>query len=326
MRRLVALVDELRAEVAAFDPALVPGEDCAPLAEELARAATVCEAASVRVLARAIECGARGDEGDASALEWMARVRGTTASALRRQLETVAEVDAQPEVRDAVAVGEVSLAQAAEVVSLPEHETELLEVARTSGLRAVRDRARTRRCEGMDREELHAKQHAAREFKHWRDELGMIRFRGALPPEVGIPFVNRVDREYDRQWRRARRERRHESRSALMADAFVEVTKAGGEEKVGRAQIDLVMVVDLNAYRRGHTHDGDVCHIVGGGPIPVSVARELARTRSEGGDPRRCRRAHRRALRPAPARPPRNRAAPRRATGLRGDRMLGSGM
>src|SRR5262249_31104021 len=32
---------------------------------------------------------------------------------------------------------------------------------------------------------------------------------------------------------------------------------------------------DVNAYRRGHTHDGEACHIVGGGPIPVGVVRAL---------------------------------------------------
>ena len=222
---MVALVEELCGVVAAFDPALVPGEACAPLAEGLARAATVCEAASVRALARAIECGARGEEGDATALEWMARVRGTTAGAVRRQLETAAEIEGHPDVHDAVAAGAVSLAQAAEIASVPGHEAELLALARTSGLRAVRDRARTRRCEDIPPEELHAKQRAAREFRHWRDELGMVRFRGALPPETGIVFVNRVDCEYDRQWRAARREQRNESRERLMADAFVEVTR-----------------------------------------------------------------------------------------------------
>jgi hypothetical protein len=276
VRHLRSLVEELCLAVAVFDPALVSGEECSDLAEVLARAATVCEAASIRTLARAVECGARGAEEDASALEWMARVRGTTAGAVRRQLETVAEMEARPEVKEAVTAGEVSLAQAAEVLSLPEHEAELLEVARSSGLRAVRDRVRTRRCEGMDPEELHTKQHAAREFKHWRDELGMIRFRGALPPETGIPFVNRVDREYDRQWRAARREKRKETQVAMMADAFVAVTQQGGEKR-RKAQTDLVVVVDLSAFRRGHAHPGEVCHIVGGGPIPVSVARDLER-------------------------------------------------
>jgi hypothetical protein len=38
----------------------------------------------------------------------------------------------------------------------------------------------------------------------------------------------------------------------------------------------MVVVVDLNAFRRGHTHPGEVCHIVGGGPLPPDVARQIA--------------------------------------------------
>jgi hypothetical protein len=38
---------------------------------------------------------------------------------------------------------------------------------------------------------------------------------------------------------------------------------------------DLVVVVDINAWRRGYGLPGEVCHILGGGPIPVSLAREL---------------------------------------------------
>src|SRR5581483_2780676 len=36
-----------------------------------------------------------------------------------------------------------------------------------------------------------------------------------------------------------------------------------------RPRTELVIVCDINAYRRGHTHDGEVCHILGDGPIPV---------------------------------------------------------
>ena len=38
----------------------------------------------------------------------------------------------------------------------------------------------------------------------------------------------------------------------------------------------MVVVCDLGAYRRGHAHAAEPSHIVGGGPVPVSVARELA--------------------------------------------------
>jgi hypothetical protein len=49
----------------------------------------------------------------------------------------------------------------------------------------------------------------------------------------------------------------------------------GGKGKANRA--DMVIVCDLQAYRRGHAHDGEPCHIVGGGPIPVPLAKELGR-------------------------------------------------
>jgi hypothetical protein len=36
------------------------------------------------------------------------------------------------------------------------------------------------------------------------------------------------------------------------------------------------LVCDLFAWRRGHPHPGETCHIIGGGPIPSDVAKELA--------------------------------------------------
>jgi hypothetical protein len=200
------LVDDLCAALSAFDPALYSGSDCADLAEQLARGAKSCESASARAAARAVDCGAHRSRTDATALEWFARVSGSSAGSARAALNTVVQLEDCPATRDALAAGNVSLAQAAEIASEPEHEVELLQVARSSGLRPVKDTARKRRLAGIDPEELHAKQHAAREFVHWKDELGMIRFRGALPPAVGVAFVNRLDVQTDREWRVARRE------------------------------------------------------------------------------------------------------------------------
>jgi hypothetical protein len=36
------------------------------------------------------------------------------------------------------------------------------------------------------------------------------------------------------------------------------------------------VVADINALRRGHAHEGEPCHVVGGGPISMEVAREIA--------------------------------------------------
>jgi hypothetical protein len=51
----------------------------------------------------------------------------------------------------------------------------------------------------------------------------------------------------------------------------------GGGGKGRSRRPDLVIVVDVMAYRRGHAHPGEVSHIIGGGPIPVRFARDLAR-------------------------------------------------
>jgi len=148
---------------AASDPAVLPGEECAALADALMRAAKLCETSAARAAVRAIECGARGEAGDASVVEWLARVGGCSTGRVRASLATVQQVAEFPATQAALVAGEVSLEQAAEVVSVPGHEAELLGVAKTSGLRAVKDLARKRRCEGIAPEELYARQRAARE-------------------------------------------------------------------------------------------------------------------------------------------------------------------
>ncbi len=159
-------------------------------------------------------------------------------------------------------------------MSLPEHETELLALARRSGLRTVRDTARERRLTAIPPDELAARQRAARRFVHWKDELGMIRFRGALPPLDGVPCINRLDTQTDREWRADKRLDAIESRAAHAADAFLHLIETGTTVRTTRA--DVVFVIDHRAYTRGHAHPGEPCHVIGGGPIPVSAVRERA--------------------------------------------------
>lgn len=49
------------------------------------------------------------------------------------------------------------------------------------------------------------------------------------------------------------------------------------DDREPRPRTELVIVCDLFAWRRGHTHSNEVCHIVGGGPIPVDLAKDLGR-------------------------------------------------
>jgi 5-methylcytosine-specific restriction endonuclease McrA len=172
--------------------------------------------------------------------------------------------------------GELSLAQAEEITkteaACPGSEAQLVALAKTSSLGVLRDKARSQRHRAVDPEDLHGRQQAARALRHWRDDLGMVCLAGALPPEVGIPLVNRLDAETDRIRRTARQQASTEARVAHAADALVALLAGKGRASTTRA--DLVIVWD----RSMAADDGQegTCHIVGGGPIPVSVARRLA--------------------------------------------------
>jgi hypothetical protein len=85
-------------------------------------------------------------------------------------------------------------------------------------------------------------------------------------------LVNRLDAETDRVHGSARKAGSKEAREAHAADAFVAMAERGGKGKADRA--DVVFVCALDAFRRGHTHRNEVCHVIGGGPVPVDVVRD----------------------------------------------------
>ncbi|MFN2556960.1 MAG: hypothetical protein ABR592_08825 [Nitriliruptorales bacterium] len=95
-----------------------------------------------------------------------------------------------------------------------------------------------------------------------------------LPPELGAPLVNRIDAQTDREYRRAWRQGGRESRAAYAADALVKLLSGQGAGSPSRA--DVVVVVDLEALRRGHPQDGERCHFPGVGPLPADLARRMA--------------------------------------------------
>ncbi|HEV8626959.1 MAG TPA: HNH endonuclease signature motif containing protein [Acidimicrobiia bacterium] len=326
---LVESVDALHAALVSFQPEAYSGEDCATLVEKLAAVEKVSAAARVRAAAQAGECGAHRERGFANVSDWMARATGSTAGSAKAALDTSAALESQPEAKAALEAGELSFAQARELVkteaAVPGSTAGLLDVAKGQSLRTLREQARDRRLRAIDPEELHVLQHAAMYHRHWTTALGTIAYAGELPPEIGIPFTNILDAETDRLWLKAHEDaNRHNAagqqnlggaatdsvgdigdagaagsgaagsraagsgigdsggakvevrRSALAAQAFVRMMENGGG--IGKAnRADLVIVCDLRAYRRGHAHEGEPCHIVGGGPIPVSLARELGR-------------------------------------------------
>jgi hypothetical protein len=272
---LLEAVRALSELLVSFEPDAFSGDDCATLAEVLTRTAKACVAASGRAATRAAELGAHNRRGYANAVDWLARSAGSTAGQAREVLGSATALQDCPVTKAAVVSGELSLAQGAEIAkteaACPGTETELVGLAKGSSLQVLKDTARSRRLQATNPEELHARQQGARELRHWRDELGMVRLAGALPPTVGVPLVNRLEAETDRVRKAARRQGSDEPRAAHAADALVGLLSGKGKGKAGSAELVVV-------WQRPRTAEGGegTAHIVGGGPVPVSVARQLA--------------------------------------------------
>ncbi|MGO9660710.1 MAG: HNH endonuclease signature motif containing protein [Acidimicrobiales bacterium] len=171
------------------------------------------------------------------------------------------------------------LKEAAEVArreaGRPGSEKELVGLAQDQGLGALREEVRKRGLEAQPAEDLAQRQHRARYFRHWRDELGLVRFSGALPPTTGTGLANRTEAEASRLRKAAGPAGRGESFDACAADALVHMLAGQGKGPSPRADV-VVVVVDLAAYRRGHAHTGETGHIVGGGPVTVGFAHQTA--------------------------------------------------
>jgi Domain of unknown function (DUF222)/HNH endonuclease len=273
----------LQNELADFNPALLSGPQCAAVVETLATTEKACAAARALAAARAVSLGAHRAEGFADGPEWLARQMGSTSGEARLALDTATSIGSCPEAKQALVAGELSLAQAHEIArsqpELPGAEHELVDLARRSGLTAVRDAVRDRVLQQSDPAQLYESQRRKRDFRHWRDRDGMVRCAVAFTPDVGVPIINRLEVEAERLRTAARRTGAQEPFPACMSDALAALLTGpgpGASSKRRPVRAELVLVCDLDAYRRGHAHAGEACQVQGGGPVPVQRVRQLS--------------------------------------------------
>jgi hypothetical protein len=208
--------------------------------------------------------------------DWLAGKGGVSRGRARRDLDTGKAVDDCPATKAGLQDGSLSLDQASEIAStedaVPGSEPELVDLAKKSGLGPLKERARDIRLGAVDPDELRDRQRGLQSVRKWVDRDGMHCGTWKLAPEEGVPFDSRLDRETDRVFRQARKEGRIEPREAYAADAFLNMFR--GQAKAGGT--DMVVVADRAALARGYAEPGEPCHIIGGGPIPVWRAVQLA--------------------------------------------------
>ena len=265
---MIEPVRRLRRALADFDVALLTVADANALVPELAQLEKACASAKGRAAERA-----------AMRAEELAQVSGSSVGAAKAALDTVGLLSSCPDTAAALAAGEVSVDQAHEITrtakEAPGSERELLQLARSSGLKTLKEHGRKCRHRAAGIDDIHRRQVAARAFRHWKNDLGNIAFCGELPPETGVPFVNRLEAECDRVRRDAKRAgSAAEERDAYRADAFVRMFNESGGRRA--PSTELLIVADYGALLRGAAEAGEPCHVIGDGDIPVEVAKTLA--------------------------------------------------
>src|SRR5207302_4608701 len=137
-----------------------------------------CAAARARFAARAEAGFAHRRLGHHDGAEWLASAAGSSPAEARKAMDAAAHAGLCPETEQAWRTGELSLAQASEIVQTeqarPGSEAAMLEAAKRKSLRVLKEKGRHERLSAVDAGELRAKQRKARHFRSWTDELGMV--------------------------------------------------------------------------------------------------------------------------------------------------------
>ena len=278
---IIEVMEQLRSLLTGFDAGVYTGDDCVRLVEGFTATEKVCAGARMIAAARAVQCKSHEQKGFNDGADWLAHQSGTTPGEAKRNLKTAGKLGEKT--KDALLAGKLSLDQAEEITNtaedVPGSEGELVDLAPKTDLSRLRQEARDIRLESIKREDLHERQLKAREFRSWRDGMGMVWFKGALPPETGIPFVRRIELQAHKLRNVAKQDpdAEIESLDTYAADALVDMFNQTGDPKARSTNTELFVVCDLRAWRRGHTHEGEPCHIIDGGPIPPDLAKKLAK-------------------------------------------------
>jgi 5-methylcytosine-specific restriction endonuclease McrA len=185
-------------------------------------------------------------------------------------------IDDTPALAAAVRGGDVSLDQATQIAkaetAAPGCADTLIEVAREQPFHVLAHQARTAVLE-HSRDNLGARQRAARRASHHVTELGLVHVEADLEPHIGAPIITRLETEAKRL---ASRSESQEPWQAHLADAFA---AAFDHPSTGRpSKPELVIVLSHEVAARGWTDvkPGEVCHIPGVGPIDPRVAKDIA--------------------------------------------------
>lgn len=275
---------EARRLVAALEPEAVPVGEVDAAAEALAEVERLAGAARLLLSSRLAEVDRTGTP-DRDAAAFLARATGASVGAARSALRTGRRLGSLPRLRTAVRRGEVSAQRAAVVAEAaavaPAEEARLVECARHESLRELRLLARgvVAAADPRTDEERAEAIHDERRAASWTaaDGAGEGAFRG--PVEQVAEIAAALDAHQERLFSQARAEGSRQPHAALRFDALLAMARASvrGGDAGKPLPKKLLVRADRAALARGAVAPGEVCDLPGHGPVPASVAADLAR-------------------------------------------------
>jgi hypothetical protein len=177
------------------------------LGDEIAELAAHLDAATARLLDLIREFDARGGWGNgfASCAHWLAWRVGLALGAAREHVRVARALGSLPQLREALARGELSYSKVRALtrVATPETEERLLAVGRAGTAEHVELIVRGwRRMDRKAEAEETARRHRHRALHVYPDGDGMVVIRGRLEPEVGAVVMQALAAARDALYRR----------------------------------------------------------------------------------------------------------------------------
>jgi hypothetical protein len=274
--RIESFVASLRDVVSELDEGSVSGPDAVRLVELFSEGERLCAAGRTLAAGRVQRSPEWSAAGYRTPAQWMAAHTKVTLNQAITSLETARRLEKLPQTREQFVSGKLSEIQAAEIASAanlnPKAEDSLLEAAESETVASLRDRCREVRAAAYADEDACERIRRGRFLRHWTDPDGAVRLNGRFAPDDGARLLASVHARAERLQADARRAGQRESADAYAADALAGFASG---ESAPRAVVHVE--VDRAAFERGRVEPGERCVIRGVGPVPVAVARRMAR-------------------------------------------------
>ena len=283
--RLNQLTTELQACISSLEVDCVDAAGARGLVEIAERVRRAGDSLRTVAVGQVDRTNAWKGEGARNISEWLATETDCAHYEAQAVVILANQLQHLPVTQGALLSGVLSGAQAVEVargaIVAPDTESQLLNLAKHVTVRDLRDATARVIAGATDEIARHKQIHNSRFLKSWRDPDGAFILKGRMTVANGALVMAALKPIQDEIFKAARKSGNHERPEAYAADALMALCdkatdkgSSAGATKTSRTNAVMIIRVDLNAIKRGHTENGEICEIAGIGPISVATATE----------------------------------------------------